>query len=143
MRYVHDGKLLKTYQSIGVEKVDDNNYCFVYSYCSPKDHYSKKKAREVIDAKYNNALSKMDVTKDCSIVVHELNEQNIIDSIITTKPYLVTLIYNIYFPKGIFTALLRHSNIQPFTDMDLLGFESKELKQLALDLRKYAMANFF
>ncbi len=32
MRYVHDGKELKTNQSIGVEKLDDNTYCFVYAY---------------------------------------------------------------------------------------------------------------
>ena len=143
MRYVHDDKLLKHKQSIGIEKIDDNHYCFIYAYCSPKDHYSKKKAREIIDDKYKTALKQMDMTRDCSVVVHSLNGQNVIDSIIITPGYLSGLIYQTYFPKGIFIALTRHSIVHQFDNMDLLKMEGKDLKQLLFDIRRYAANNFF
>lgn len=142
MRYVHDGKLLKYKQSIGVEKIDDNNYCFVYSYCSSKDQYSKKTAREVLEKKCKVAIRQMDKEKDCSITIHTLNNSTVIDSIIITQKYLSNLIYNIYFPKGIITALSKHSNMQLFERIDLLKFESKELRKLAFDLRQYITSSF-
>ncbi len=143
MRYIHDAKYFKIGQSIGVQKIDDNHYCIVYAYCSPKDQYSKKKAREIIEAKYQDALSKMDITKDCSVVIHELNGQTIIDSLIITPKYLSEIIYKCYMPSGVFKALALHSNIQAFDNIDLDNIEAKDMRRIAYDVRQWATKEFF
>lgn len=143
MRYVHDGKFLKFKQSIGIEKIDDNHYCIIYAYCSPKEQYSKKKAREVIASKLEKAIKQMDPTKDCSIVVHDLDGKHIIDSIIASESYFSVLIYSAFFPANIVLALSKHSDIKPFEHIDFNKMESKELKQIALEIRKYLSTNFF